>query len=193
MGKKYKLIKDIPWIKAWAIFIEENNKCFISEYNWQARFAIWYTTWEWFEEIKEEAPVLASIPKYNPFEVPVDYFEELPTIVQQRAINAKPKTILLEWLLLLIKPRFAFPVLTTLLIAVAGINYMNKNADMPKTEVAEEITTEDQLYNIDEATIIESVNVNQSNENTTVSGEENNIQNYLLENNVDETNLKNEL
>ena len=70
---------------------------------------------------------------------------------------------------------------------------MNKNADMPKTEVAEEITTEDQLYNIDEATIIESVNVNQSNENTTVSGEENNIQNYLLENNVDETNLKNEL
>ena len=54
MGKKYKLIKDIPWIKAWAIFIEENNKCFISEYNWQARFAIWYTTWEWFEEIKEE-------------------------------------------------------------------------------------------------------------------------------------------
>ena len=146
-----------------------------------------------FEEIKEEAPVLASIPKYNPFEVPVDYFEELPTIVQQRAINAKPKTILLEWLLLLIKPRFAFPVLTTLLIAVAGINYMNKNADMPKTEVAEEITTEDQLYNIDEATIIESVNVNQSNENTTVSGEENNIQNYLLENNVDETNLKNEL
>ena len=141
-----------------------------------------------FEEIKEEAPVLASIPKYNPFEVPQDYFDYLPSRVQESIIKRKTSNTLIEWLILLVKPRFAFPVVITFLIAVAGIKFMNNMATTPQTEVAEEVSTEDQLYTIDEATIIESVNANDG-ENKTAATEDNSIQNYLIENNVDENNL----
>ncbi len=146
-----------------------------------------------YEEIKNEAPVLSNIPKYNPFEVPKDYFEELPTIIQQRVINIKQTTSILEWLVLLIKPRFAVPFLTVVFIAVTGINFMNKNADIPKTEIAEEMTTEEQLYNIDEGTLIESLNTNHANEKENQSPDDVNIQNYLIDNNIDETNLNNKL
>ncbi len=142
-----------------------------------------------FEEIKEEAPALASIPKYNPFEVPKDYFDYLPSRVQESVIKSKSKNVFVEWLILLIKPRFAFPVVITFLIAVAGIKFMNNNAAFPQTEVAEEISTEDQLYNIDEATLIESVAATDINEVKVMPAEDASIQNYLIENNVDETNL----
>ncbi len=146
-----------------------------------------------YEEIHTEAPILASILKYHPFEVPKDYFDYLPTRVQQTVLDKKENTTIIEWFMLLVKPRFAVPVLCTILIAFAGINFMNKNAEAAKTEVAEEITTEEQLYNIDESAIIESMDANQSNENTTVANPETTIQDYLLDNNIDENNLKNEL
>ena len=142
-----------------------------------------------FEEIKDEAPTLASIPKYNPFEVPKDYFDYLPSRVQESVIKSKSSNVLMEWLVLLIKPRFAFPVVITFLIAVAGIKFMNNNAAFPQTEVAEEISTEDQLNNIDEATIIETMNIADNNEAKVIPAEDTSIQNYLIENNVDENNL----
>jgi hypothetical protein len=145
------------------------------------------------EEIKIEAPLLSDIPKYNPFEIPVNYFEDLPGIVQQQAINNKPSTSVIEWLLLFIKPRFAVPVLATIFIAIAGINFMNKNAELPKNEMAEEISVEEQLYNIDEATIIETLPANANTENTDISTEDTTIKNYLIDNHVDESNLNNEL
>lgn len=137
-----------------------------------------------FEEIKILAPLLSNIPKYNPFEVPANYFDELPTIIQQHCVENKSATSFIEWLKLLIQPRFAMPVLTTLLIAVAGINYMDKNAASSQPAIAEEITTEEQLYNIDEATIIESLVA--TTENQTVSDDNTNIEDYLIDNNIDE-------
>lgn len=142
-----------------------------------------------FEETNVDAPVLSNIPKYNEFEVPADYFDELPSRIQQRIIDNKPTSSILEWLLLLIKPRFVFPVLTVILIAVAGINFMNKNAESSKTEVAEEISVEDQLANIDESTIIESLTGDASKENEKISTEDNSIENYLIDNGVDESSI----
>ena len=142
------------------------------------------------EEIKNEAPVLSNIPKYNLFGVPVDYFDELPTIIQQRCIDDKSRPSLLEWLLLLIKPRFAVPVLTTLFIAFTGINYMNKNIESSSNTVAEEISVEEQLQNIDESTLVEELasNPNESIEATANTTNEH-ILNYLIDNNIDENNL----
>ena len=143
-----------------------------------------------FEETNAEAPILSNMPKYNEFEVPTDYFDELPSRVQQRIIDTKPSfSSALEWLLLLIRPRFIIPVLTVAFIAVAGINFMNKNAELPKTELAEELSVEDQLYNIDEATIIESLNADGGIENEATSTEDSNIENYLIDNGVDESSI----
>ena len=146
-----------------------------------------------YEEIKNEAPVLSAIPKYNPFTIPADYFEYLPSRVQQNVLNAKQSFSFIDWLLLLIKPRFAVPFIATVFITVAGINFMNKNGDTPKAETAEEITTEEQLYNIDESTILESLYANQNEAVNSTSADEGNIQNYLMDNNIDESNLNYEL
>jgi len=142
------------------------------------------------DEIKTEAPYLYNIPKYNPFEVPAHYFDELPTIIQQRCIENKPTISIINWLLLLIKPRFAFPVLVTIFIAIAGIHFMEKNAELPKTEMAEEISVEEQLDYIDESTIVEALTIESTDLKQNTPNE--NIENYLLDNDIDETNLENE-
>jgi hypothetical protein len=143
------------------------------------------------DEIKTEAPYLYNIPKYNPFEVPAHYFDEVPTIIQQRCIESKPAISIIDWLLLLIKPRFAVPVLATIFIAISGIHFMEKNADLPKTETAEEISVEEQLYNIDESTIVEALTTEPADLKQNNANE--NIENYLIDNDIDETNLENEL
>lgn len=141
------------------------------------------------EELKNEAPVLANIPKYNPFEVPADYFDYLPGRVQHTIIKSKSTVSLSEWLHLLIKPRFVLPFLVTVLISFSGIKYMNSISTLPQNEISEEITTEEQLLNIDETTLIESVSIGETNDNIRASNEETSIQNYLIENNIDENNL----
>ena len=142
------------------------------------------------EEIKAEAPLLISIPKNNPFEVPSDYFDELPTIIQQRCIDDKPSISIKEWLLLLIKPRFAVPVFATIFIAIAGISFMDKNAELQKMN-EEKISINEHLSNIDEATIIEELTA-EANDFKKINTNEN-IENYLIDNNIDEYNLGNEL
>ena len=66
---------------------------------------------------------------------------------------------------------------------------MTKNASHPNLEFAEEISVEDQLLNIDESTIIESLTADVNIENEGVPEEDNSIENYLLENNVDEISI----
>lgn len=145
-----------------------------------------------FEEIKNEAPLLSNIPKYNPFDVPAGYFDELPALVQQRCIHEKARTPLIDWLLFIIRPRFALPVLSVLVIAFGGIYYVNNT--VVKTETAattEEISIDDQLQNIDETMIIEALTAQATIE--TGDTENDRIVDYLLENDVDEASLNTEL
>lgn len=145
-----------------------------------------------FEEIKTEAPLLSNIPKYNPFAVPSGYFDELPTLVQQRVIVEKVKApSLIEWLQLMIKPRFVIPVLTVAFIAFAGIHNVNKDAVTEKPGFAEETTVDDQLQlqNIDESTIVDALASQASTTATNTDNENQHIVDYLMDNNVDETNL----
>ncbi|MBA3972238.1 MAG: hypothetical protein H0X46_08865 [Bacteroidetes bacterium] len=139
------------------------------------------------EEIEAMAPTLLNISKYNPFEVPADYFDELPTIVQEKVTSARSKIPVAEWLLLLIKPRFIIPFATTIIIAVAGINYMNRNSGTLQPVYEEDLSLEEQLYYIDEAAIIEQYTANTASESETTS--ETGIEDYLIDNNVEETDL----
>ena len=140
-----------------------------------------------FEEIKSEAPVLSAIPKYNPFEVPHNYFDELSVNIQQKIINNRSTLSYREWIIQLIRPRFAIPVLATILIAVSGINFMNKHAETQKAEMSDQTSIEEELYSIDESTIIETLDPVAGTENGNILVEDNSIENYLIENNVDET------
>lgn len=144
------------------------------------------------EEIKALAPTLLSIDKYNPFDVPKDYFEELPTIIQGRVIESKEKSTIVDWLFWLLRPRLAVSVIVILFISITGIYYMN-NYSIKNTEATEELSLEDNLYYIDEIDILEHLTADASATIESVSEDENSIENYLLDNNIDESNLSNEL
>ncbi len=142
------------------------------------------------EEIIHEAPVLSGIPKYNPFEVPAGYFDQLPSVIQNKIIARNENGSLLDWLILMIKPRFAIPVLSVILFAVVGINLVEKNAEQPIVNQMEELTLEDHLCFIDETTIMEDLTA--SSDEVLAENDES-IEDYLLENNIEETTLNNEL
>ncbi len=144
---------------------------------------------EVYKELKFEAPVMTSIPKYNPFEVPSEYFEELPMLIQEKVVNAKSGTSILEWIYMLIKPKFALPFILTMFMAVAGMKFMNTNSEIPLV-ANEELTTDELLYVIDEGTIIETLNSGQPEE--IASADEETIKSYLLENNIEESKISNE-
>lgn len=141
------------------------------------------------EEIKEFAPTLLNIPKYNPFETPAGYFDHLPSLVQEKAVARHTSVTPLEWLLLLIKPRFIIPVAATMIIAIAAINYLNKNSEPIHHNDAEELSLEEQLYYIDEAVIIEQYTADAGADIENISSEDNSIEDYLIENNIEETDL----
>ncbi len=91
--------------------------------------------------------------------------------------------------MLVIQPRFVLPVIITLFVSFSGIRYLNTISTMPKMEASEEQSTEEELWSIDEGTIMESMNASESTENSAVASDDASIQNYLIENNVDEANL----
>lgn len=142
---------------------------------------------EEFEALRTEAPNLSNIPKYNPFAVPAGYFDELPGHVQQRVIIEKQRRpSLAEWLQLAVRPRFVFPVMTVMLLAFAGLRYVNReSASTEKTAFAEEVSLEDQLQlqNIDEATIVDAL-ASQDPAKTSSDSENDRIVDYLMDNNV---------
>ena len=145
------------------------------------------------DELEANAPTLLSIGKSNSFAVPSDYFDDLPTRIQDRVQKSSSNSSITEWLLLLIKPRFAFPMIVILFLAFAGINFMNKNAELNAIAPPNELSLEDHLYYIEESEIIEQLSEKMSRDNSIQSENENNIEDYLLDNDVDESNLNNEL
>jgi hypothetical protein len=146
---------------------------------------------EEYEELRIEAPLLSSIPKYNPFEIPVGYFDELPTIIQQKCINTKTDISLPAWFKMLFRPTFAIPVICVILIAFAGIHYFSKT-EAPETLFTEELSIDEQLQDIDETTLIDALADASVNE-TEADPEEETIKEYLMDNNIDDLNLNNEL
>lgn len=135
------------------------------------------------EELKTIAPTLISMPVYNPFKTPEGYFDELPAIIQTNIPVESPSFSFKEWLFLLIKPNFALPVLITIFISIAGIHFVNKQVTIRDNYMASDISDEEQLYPIDEATLVDLL----SNTNTVDEKAEEPIENYLLDNNIDET------
>lgn len=140
------------------------------------------------EEIKQAAPTLYHIPKYNPFNVPAGYFDNLPALVQESITDQQPHFSIKEWLFQLIRPNFAFPVAITILIATAAIRLIDKHTEQPKSEVASDFSLEEQLYAIDENVLVDLLN-DETDAEINPSSFEEPITTYLIDNNVDETSL----
>lgn len=136
-----------------------------------------------FEELKDMAPTLNQIPKYNPFSVPANYFEEFPTDLQNKIADNKTSIKWTDWLVLLLKPSFSVPVLSVLLITFVGIKNIDKIGEQTAI-VQDSYSLYDELENIDESMLIDEV-VNNADDQVTAESE---IEEYLIENEIEELN-----
>ncbi len=136
-----------------------------------------------FEELSSIAPLLSAIPKYNPFETPKAYFEELPSVVQEQVIKTKNDVSVKEWLIQILQPRFFAPVLTVLIVAFTGINYLNTTSTTQI--ISDDYSIYEELEKIDESILIEEVVALKTTETT---DENELVVDYLLENELEEIN-----
>lgn len=135
--------------------------------------------------------ILSDIKKENPFVVPANYFDYLPARIQEK-VHAKKTSWIDSILEKLFSPRLAYALSITILLTAAGIYYFNQNekiiennvalSELNKTELIETANDiiPDENFIIDELTA-EGIDPSES-ENKTNSDE---IENYLIENNVD--------
>ncbi|MCE3278551.1 MAG: hypothetical protein K0S44_742 [Bacteroidetes bacterium] len=141
------------------------------------------------EELKNEAPLLSSIPKYNPFITPKGYFDELPSSVQEKCLITTSGYSFFEILKLIFRPNFAIPVVLVIVLAFTAIRYIDN--DPIEKVVAQELNIDDHLLNIDESVIIEAL-ASASTKEMEMDPENELIKDYLLDNNIEED-LNNEL
>lgn len=160
------------------------------------------------DELRKIAPTLADIPKYNPFIVPDGYFDELPAVIQEKIIAVKKRFSIAERFVWIFRPQLAVAA-GLVIIALITMLIMNNNSSSPENienviahnsgqtdSVADSslyASVEAVLYEVDEATLIESF----EGENIAVNNDEvasdDDIESYLVENNIDIAAIINEL
>jgi hypothetical protein len=140
---------------------------------------------------------IQSLPDYektaakNAFKVPEGYFDSLPTIIQQRIIDEKSKRVNWGEMIdaIFFKPKFVLALASVALLVVFSVKYFNRPISV-QPAVAEvsysELSNSIYLAEIDESILADAlaVQTNSDDEQNDVS-----LENYLIENNIDITQL----
>lgn len=133
-------------------------------------------------------PDLETSKGKNLFSVPSGYFEDLPSEINSRITGRQPR--LIGWLNSLQRPRIAIPLALATMIFLGGLYFytQRKIIYFPQNEfTAEELQNSVELQNIDEDLIVNLLENSSSNDTI------NNFEQYLIENNIDLTQIENEL
>jgi hypothetical protein len=115
----------------------------------------------------------------NPFNVPENYFERLPIDISQ---IISEKNSLSESRIFFNRPRFIIPVAFATIIILAGIFFtkQNKTADYQSQEISlDELKNSTYIECIDEDLFVDAIA-----QQTSVTEDEN-IKQYLIDNNID--------
>ncbi|MEI6815882.1 MAG: hypothetical protein WCL14_04665 [Bacteroidota bacterium] len=124
---------------------------------------------------------LENIPKEIPFTVPANYFEKLNSEIQDKVIASK-KQKGFDWAGLIFRPKYS---LTLVAAAVAFVIIFKPFQTKDKFMfTAQDVTGSVVLNDIDEGTIIETLYSDNKSNAIPKQGE---IENYLLDNSVDES------
>ncbi len=94
------------------------------------------------KELQEIAPELGKLEKENPFSVPVDYFENLPSQVQERIVVSRKKSLSPGFYSL---PRLAFAGFTAVMLLLAGYLFLLRNPSETTNGFADEIYMSPQM------------------------------------------------
>ena len=122
------------------------------------------------EELKDIAPILSQLPKKDSFQVPENYFDELPGLIQER-VRVKAQT---PWKTAL---KYALPFV--LLIVSIGFFTQNKTDDtvqISKQEAADYIDNQMDI-DFDETLLAEEISVQSVEQPTETSA----MEDYLLD------------
>ncbi len=138
------------------------------------------------DDLKHIAPNLFKIKKENAFSVPENYFETLPSLIQERCVQSKKQ---FSWRQLLLRPAYSVSFLICLLAGFITISYYvgqnQKTAESKLFASADSLAIED----FEESEIIESIAYD-VNEKTSNNQE---VEDYLIEQNIEVTQIINEL
>lgn len=133
-------------------------------------------------------PDLSKNAQINPFIVPDGYFENLPSIVSENILVQKSKLEL--WLSSIQRPRIAIPIAFATIILLVGLFFYKQSSvsNVPVQELtAEDLSNSNFIQSIDEDYIVDII-ANQTTDNSDES-----IEQYLIDNNVELTQIENKL
>jgi len=122
------------------------------------------------DELKDIAPILNQLPKKDSFQVPENYFDELPGLIQDR-VRVKTKT---RWNYVL---KYALPFV----LLIVTIGYFTQNKTNTKFQISKQEAV-DYLNNqvdtdFDETLLAEEISVQSVEQQTQTSA----VEDYLLE------------
>ncbi|MCX6292126.1 MAG: hypothetical protein NT126_10220 [Bacteroidetes bacterium] len=141
-----------------------------------------------------ELPDLERMNKKNPFAVPEGYFDSLPSLVQQRIIDAKnKKSIFGEWISISLRPKYALAVVMVIILCIAGIRYLSKpvKVESPDNYLScDDIQNSSYLATMDESTLVEALELQSG---STEVNENAGMEQYLIDNDIDISQLENHL
>jgi len=136
----------------------------------------------------ESLPDFETASKANPFRTPEGYFDALPTIIQQRIIDQNKNRVTvfsrIQEVFSSPVPKYSLVLVSFLLVIFFSIKYFTRTVkveyvnDTPETEQLESFY----LSQLDETVLSEAYADERVSSNNM---QENGIENYLLENNID--------
>lgn len=133
-------------------------------------------------------PDFSKNAQINPFIVPDGYFENLPSIVSENILVQKSKLEL--WLSSIQRPRIAIPIAFATIILLVGLFFYKQSSVsiVPVQELtAEDLSNSNFIQSIDEDYIVDII-ANQTTDNSDES-----IEQYLIDNNIELTQIENKL
>ncbi|HWY97937.1 MAG TPA: hypothetical protein VNY36_02520 [Bacteroidia bacterium] len=151
------------------------------------------------ENLGKEVPLLSSIPKRNPFTVPEGYFDALPSAIMDKCRETKtiPEKSKLFWLF---RPQW----ITAILICAIAITFYMRH-DTPATletltaQVSDSTIYQHLQNNIDYVDVnsledaLQNENVTTVPARTDSTNNQQDIVKYLMDHNVDASDIENEL
>jgi hypothetical protein len=132
-------------------------------------------------------------PGFSGFRVPDGYFDSLPMAVQQRIADAKKKNIFEEWIAVVLLPKFSLSLSIFIILLIFGIKYFTKTAGTKSSTDAlsyNEIINSEYVSELDESVLIDILEDENRNESV---NEDNSLEQYLIDNDVDISQLENRL
>ena len=145
------------------------------------------------EDLSKIAPNLSKIKKENSFKVPDNYFDDFPTIIQEK-ISTKPSFFLSKYLFFIFRPQViaAFSLIVIFVVSYSVFNSHQKTNMLSSTDLTEYF--EQNLSDYDEDLLIDLI-VNDPDIDISNNSDKDNdeITDYLINNDIDYSTLVNGL